>query len=176
MGKQASVRGNWRFWRTCNHLVWRTLWLTTSSCSKSIPTRILRLQEEHPTPLWMVLIAAKAKARAVLMKKSEKAYSILLNLLEDELTDLIATVEQGDAYRVWIVLLETYETKSTASLCHKLDLLMNIPVQTRSRNLWCVQGPFHEVTEGAEGYGWAVYPHLSSGMCYCVVSHSSLRH
>jgi gag-polypeptide of LTR copia-type len=66
------------------------------------------------------------KLKAVLMKKSEKAYSILLNLLEDELTDLVATVEQGDAFQVWSVLLETYESKSTASLCHRLDLLMNI--------------------------------------------------
>jgi len=67
-----------------------------------------------------------AKLKNMLMKKSEKAYSILLNLLEDELTDLVATVETGDAFRVWFILLETYESKSTASVCHKLDLLMNI--------------------------------------------------
>jgi hypothetical protein len=59
-------------------------------------------------------------------KKSEKAYAILLNLLEDELIDLIAHVEAGDAHGVWTVLVETYEAKSTASLCFTLDQLMNI--------------------------------------------------
>jgi len=62
----------------------------------------------------------------VLIRKSEKAYAILLNLLDDDLIDLIAHVEAGDAHRVWTVLLETYEAKSTASLCYKLDQLMNI--------------------------------------------------
>src|SRR4051812_35286799 len=56
---------------------------------------------------------SKIKA-ALLLKKSEKAYSILVNLLEDELTDLVATVETGDAFRVWSIPLETYESKSTA--------------------------------------------------------------
>ncbi len=60
------------------------------------------------------------------MQKCEKAYSILLNLLEDHLIDLVVNVEPGNAYRVWKVLLETFEAKSTASLCHRLDLLMNI--------------------------------------------------
>ena len=64
-------------------------------------------------------------------QKSEKAYGILLNLLEDELIDLVAHVEAGDAHGVWTVLLETYETKSTASLCHTLDKLMNMKLENR---------------------------------------------
>src|SRR5258708_7854452 len=40
----------------------------------------------------------------VLIRKSEKAYAILLNLLDDDLIDLIAHVEAGDAHRVWTVL------------------------------------------------------------------------
>jgi hypothetical protein len=58
--------------------------------------------------------------------KSERAYAILLNLLSDEVIDLVAHVEAGDAHGVWTVLLETYETKSTASLCYTLDQFMNI--------------------------------------------------
>src|ERR1700720_2449539 len=58
--------------------------------------------------------------------KSERAYAILLNLLDDEVIDLVAHVEAGDAHGVWTVLLETYETKSTASLCYTLDQFMNI--------------------------------------------------
>jgi hypothetical protein len=61
-----------------------------------------------------------------LIRRTEKAYAILLNLLDDELIDLVAHVEPGDAHGVWTVLLDTYEAKSTANLCHKLDLLMHI--------------------------------------------------
>jgi hypothetical protein len=63
---------------------------------------------------------------AILMKKSEKAYSLLLNLLEDEIIDLVAPAEAGDAFHLWKILLDTYEIKSTANLCTKLNLLMNI--------------------------------------------------
>jgi hypothetical protein len=42
-----------------------------------------------------------AQNRASKLKKSEKAYSLLLNLLEDELIDLVATVDPGDAFMVW---------------------------------------------------------------------------
>src|SRR5258708_5381769 len=38
--------------------------------------------------------------------KSERAYAILLNLLDDEVIDLVAHVEAGDAHGVWTVLLE----------------------------------------------------------------------
>lgn len=69
---------------------------------------------------------AANKRIMALLKKSEKAYAIVLNLLEDELIDLVSHVEAGDAHRVWSVLLETYEVKSTATLCYKLDSLMNI--------------------------------------------------
>ena len=65
------------------------------------------------------------------LRKSEKAYAILLNLLEDELIDLIAHVDAGDAHGVWTVLLETYEAKSTASLCYTLDQLMNIQFDSK---------------------------------------------
>jgi hypothetical protein len=58
--------------------------------------------------------------------RQEKAYGILLNLLEDELIDLVASVEPGNARGVWKVLLDTYEAKTTASLCHTLDMFMNI--------------------------------------------------
>lgn len=63
--------------------------------------------------------------------KPEKAYAILLNLLDDEVIDLVAHVEAGDAHGVWTVLLETYETKSTASLCYTLDQFMNIKFDDR---------------------------------------------
>lgn len=63
--------------------------------------------------------------------KSERAYAILLNLLDDEVIDLVAHVEAGDAHGVWTVLLETYETKSTASLCYTLDQFMNIKFDDR---------------------------------------------
>ena len=65
------------------------------------------------------------------LRKSEKAYAILLNLLEDELIDLIAHVDAGDVHGVWTVLLETYEAKSTASLCYTLDQLMNIQFDSK---------------------------------------------
>ena len=68
------------------------------------------------------------------LRKSEKAYAILLNLLEDELIDLIAHVDAGDAHGVWAVLLETYEAKSTASLCYTLDQLMNIQFDSNKEN------------------------------------------
>lgn len=64
-------------------------------------------------------------ARELLLKQ-EKAYGILLNLLEDELIDLVASVDPGNARGVWKVLLDTYEAKTTASLCHTLDVFMNI--------------------------------------------------
>jgi hypothetical protein len=63
---------------------------------------------------------------AIVKAKCEKAYSMLLNLLEDHLIDLVVNVEPGNAHAVWCVLLDTFEVKSTASLCHRLDLLMNI--------------------------------------------------
>lgn len=59
-------------------------------------------------------------------KKAEKAYAILLGLLEDNVIDLVAHVAPGDPYGVWKVLTDTYEGKSTAKLCHLLDLLMNL--------------------------------------------------
>jgi len=61
----------------------------------------------------------------------EKAYGILINLLEDRLIDLVVSVEPGNARGVWKVLLETYEAKSTALLCHTLDLFMNIQFRGR---------------------------------------------
>lgn len=70
----------------------------------------------------------------VLKLKSEKAYAIVLNLLEDELIDLVSHVEPGNAHGVWSVLLETYEMKSTATLCHKLDLFMNIRFNSESES------------------------------------------
>src|SRR3984957_4945382 len=63
--------------------------------------------------------------------KSERAYAILLNLLDDEVIDLVVHVEAGNAHGVWTVLLETYETKSTASLCYTLDQFMNIKFDDR---------------------------------------------
>ena len=59
-------------------------------------------------------------------KKIEKAYAVILNLLEDNMIDLVAHVTAGDAYGVWKVLTNTYEGKSTAKLCHLLDSLMNL--------------------------------------------------
>ena len=70
----------------------------------------------------------------LIRRKSEKAYAILLNILEDELIDLIAHVEAGDAHGVWTVLLETYEAKSTASLCYTLDQLMNIHFDSKKES------------------------------------------
>ena len=64
--------------------------------------------------------------KAEVTKKVEKAYAILLNLLEDNVIDLVAHVPAGDAYGVWKVLTDTYEGKSTAKLCHLLALLMNL--------------------------------------------------
>jgi hypothetical protein len=65
-------------------------------------------------------------ARVEQTQRQEKAYGILLNLLEDELIDLVASVEPGNARGVWKVLLDTYEAKTTASVCHTLDMFMNI--------------------------------------------------
>ena len=59
-------------------------------------------------------------------QQQEKAYAILLNLLDDELIDLVASVEPGNAAGVWKVLVDTYDAKTTASLCHTLDMFMNI--------------------------------------------------
>jgi len=70
------------------------------------------------------------------VRKAEKAYGILLNLLEDQLIDLIANVEPGNAHGVWKVLLETYEAKSTATLCHTLDLFMNITFKSESFDMY----------------------------------------
>jgi hypothetical protein len=59
-------------------------------------------------------------------KRRDKAYAILLNLLDDSLIELISSVSVGDAAGVWKILLSTYETKSTAQLCQKLDELLNL--------------------------------------------------
>ena len=72
----------------------------------------------------------KKKAEQLLsaasMKKGEKAYSLLLSLLEDNVIDLVSHIEPGDAFGVWKILIDTYEGKSTAKMCHLLDLLMNL--------------------------------------------------
>lgn len=77
-----------------------------------------------------------ADASVASQRKAEKAYGILLNLLEDQLIDLIANVEPGNAHGVWKVLLETYEAKSTATLCHTLDLFMNITFKSESFDMY----------------------------------------
>ena len=67
-----------------------------------------------------------AKIRTFKLKQSEKAYSLILNLLEDELIDLVVTVESGDAFMLWKTLLDTFESQSTARLCSILGSFMNI--------------------------------------------------
>ena len=74
---------------------------------------------------------AQLAGLALRQKKSEKAYSLLLSLLEDHVIDLIAHVDSGDAYGVWKVLIDTYEGKSTAKMCHLLDLLMNLKFKVK---------------------------------------------
>lgn len=87
----------------------------------------------------------KAKLKLQLLqvkKKSEKAYAIILNSLEDDVIDLVAHVEAGDAFKVWAVLLETYEAKTIATMCHKMDLLMNIRFSTEKESFDVLKARF----------------------------------
>ena len=51
--------------------------------------------------------------RASQQKKRERAYALLVGLLDDNVIDLVAHVEAGDAYGVWKVLSDTYEAMMT---------------------------------------------------------------
>jgi len=103
-------------------------------------------------------VGVNGSSRSVLLKKSDKAYSILLNLLDDDLTDLVATVEQGNAFRVWAILLETYETKSTASVCHRLDLLMNIQFKPEAESFDVFKARLIKLVKELEDRGESVSP------------------
>jgi hypothetical protein len=103
--------------------------------------------------------SSSGKKNALMLKqKSEKAYSILLNLLEDQLIDLVVNVEPGDAYRVWMVLLETFEVKSTASLCHRLDLLMSIRFDTEKETFDVFKGRFMKLLLELKERGETISP------------------
>jgi hypothetical protein len=92
--------------------------------------------------------------------KAEKAYSILLNLLEDSVIDLIAHVEAGNAAGVWQVLLETYEMKSTASLCHTLDTLMNIKFNDTVENFDAYRARFNNLIIKLKEMGETLSPSI----------------
>jgi hypothetical protein len=68
------------------------------------------------------------------VKRSEEAYALLLNLLDDTLIDLVSSVPCGDAAGVWKLLLYTYESKSTAHLCAKMDEAMNLRFEPAREN------------------------------------------
>jgi hypothetical protein len=51
----------------------------------------------------------------LLVKKSRKAYSLLINCFGNEQLQLVSTVQAGDAHGVWKVLLSRYDRKTTAS-------------------------------------------------------------
>jgi hypothetical protein len=94
----------------------------------------------------------------IAIRRSEKAYAILLNLLEDDLIDLVAHVEPGDAHGVWTVLLDTYEAKSTASLCYKLDQLMNIQFRSEKESFDVFKARFTRLVAEVKEMGETISP------------------
>lgn len=102
--------------------------------------------------------ATSVKKNAIVKAKCEKAYSILLNLLEDQLIDLIVNVEPGNAHGVWCVLLETFEVKSTASLCHRLDLLMSIRFELEKETFDGFKGRFTKLLLELKERGEVISP------------------
>jgi len=102
--------------------------------------------------------SSSSKKNATVKVKCEKAYSILLNLLEDHLIDLVVNVEPGDAHRVWTVLLDTFEVKSTASLCHRLDLLMSIRFDTEKETFDGFKGRFTKLLLELKERGETISP------------------
>ena len=98
------------------------------------------------------------KKHVLLKQKCEKAYSMLLNLLEDQLIDLVVNVEPGDARRVWKILLDTFEVKSTASLCHRLDLLMSIRFDLEKETFDVFKGRFTKLILELKERGEVISP------------------
>jgi len=98
------------------------------------------------------------KKHVLLKQKCEKAYSMLLNLLEDQLIDLVVNVEPGDAHRVWKILLDTFEVKSTASLCHSLDLLMSIRFDLEKETFDVFKGRFTKLILELKERGEVISP------------------
>lgn len=64
-----------------------------------------------------------------IVRKSQRAYGILLQSLQNEQLRLVQTVKRGNAYGVWRTLLENYERKSMANKIQLLERLFNIRFQ-----------------------------------------------
>jgi hypothetical protein len=125
------------------------------------------LKDEMKTPSGTTAVAASGSdgvsssssmKKNVVKAKCEKAYSILLNLLEDQLIDLIVNVEPGDAHHVWKILLDTFEVKSTASLCHRLDLLMSIRFDLEKETFDMFKGRFTKLILELKERGEVISP------------------
>jgi len=67
--------------------------------------------------------------RDELIRKSQLAYGILMQSLQDEQLRLVQGVARGNAHGVWKILLETYERKSMATQVQLLERLFGMQVQ-----------------------------------------------
>lgn len=101
-----------------------------------------------------------SKAASAVASKSEKAYAILVNLLDDSLIELISSVPSGDAAGVWTVLLDTYENKSTAQLCTKLDELMNLKFESSKESFDLFKARFTHICTDLKEMGEVISPKI----------------
>jgi hypothetical protein len=73
--------------------------------------------------------AAAAVQQDEVRRKSNRAYGILVQCLQDEQLRLMQNVQRGDAHGVWKILLDTYERKSMATKVQLLERLFALTKQ-----------------------------------------------
>jgi hypothetical protein len=74
-------------------------------------------------------VSAAAAARDEVRRRSNRAYGILVQCLQDEQLRLMQNVKRGDAHGVWRILLDTYERKSMATKVQLLERLFALTKQ-----------------------------------------------
>ena len=74
-----------------------------------------------------------AEKIATRVKKSRKAYSLLLSVLSDEQLQLIGDITRGDAHSVWKLILARYERKTVASRHYTREKLHRVKMERAER-------------------------------------------
>ena len=73
------------------------------------------------------------QSEEVLKKKSNRAYGVLILTLSSEQLRLVMDVEEGDAHGIWKILLERYESKTTANKNYLRTLLQQCKMSASER-------------------------------------------
>jgi hypothetical protein len=87
-----------------------------SNSSSSSPSSSVPSSDEADKQLKSAL--AEFTTHEALLKKSQKAYTLLLYILPDPIAALLQNVPMGNANAVWEILINKFESKTFASIAH----------------------------------------------------------